>query len=152
MQIYVHEQNAELKLVEVEETITVEELASADGEEGADFVWIEDAEEALETPTTLVAAGIDERSHVHISRCHRINVRMRYGGDSKSREFAPSATIAGSSSGRPASRASRTHFERARKHTLGICDTLTERDKSEHIGSLANRERSVALILLGKSG
>lgn len=150
MQIYVHQQNTELKLAEVKETITVEELASAHGEEGADFVWIEDAEEALETATTLAAAGIAERSHVHISRCRRINVRARSGGDSKSREFAPSATIARVFKWATGKQGfDLTPSERA-KHTLGLCDTLTQPDKSEHIGSLANHQCSVCLDLAPK--
>lgn len=150
MQIYVHQQNTELKLIEVKETITVEELASAHGEEGATLVWIEDVEEVLEASTTLADAGIAERSHVHISRCHRITVRVRFGGDAKSREFAAGATIA-----RVFEWATGKHgfeltpSERA-KHTLGICDTLTQPDKSEHIGSLANQECSVCLDLAPK--
>ena len=45
MQIYAHQHSRKLDLVEVDETITVEELASVHGEEGATLVYVEDAEE-----------------------------------------------------------------------------------------------------------
>lgn len=150
MQIYVHQRKTPLKLIEVEETMAVDELAAGQGEDGATLVWIEDADEALDTGATLSEVGIAERSHVHISRCHRIEVRVRFGGDPKTREFPPGATIARVFKWATSKQGfGLTPTERA-KHTLGICDTLTQPDKSEHIGSLASEECSVCLDLAAK--
>ena len=133
-----HKEDAELQLVEVEETITVRQLIVAHGSAESGGAWLEDVDEVLETEVTLIEAGIPVRGHVHVSRCHKVDVHVRYGGETKSKEFAPSATIA-----RVFKWATGEHgfdltkTERA-KHTLGICDTQTEPDKSEHVGSLAS--------------
>lgn len=151
MKIYLHSsQSTELKLIEVEETLTVRELADAHGPEEGASVWIEDLEEVLETDVTLVEAGVTERGHVHVSKCRRVEVRVRYGGDPKTKEFAPSATIARVFKWATGEEGfDLTASERA-KHTLGICDTLIEPDKSEHVGSLANEKCSLCLDLAAK--
>lgn len=138
MEIYLHKQGTELQLIEVKETTTVRQLIDVHGLDGGGEAWVEDVDEVLETEVTLIEAGIPERGHVHVSRCHKIDIRVRYGGDSKSKEFAPSATIARVfkwATGKEGFDLTKT--ERA-KHTLGICDTQTEPDKSEHVGSLAS--------------
>ena len=98
----------------------------------------------------LKDAGIADRSHIHISRCHRITVRIRYGGDSKTHEFAPGATIASVFAWATGPNGFELTASERAKHTLGICDTLTQPDKSEHIGSLATEECSVCLDLAPK--
>jgi hypothetical protein len=138
VEIYLHKQGAELQLIQVEETMTVEELIAVHGPGEGGGAWIEDVDEILETEITLIAAGVPERGHVHVSRCHKIDVRVRYGGDSKSKEFPPSATIARVfkwATGKE--EFDLTPTERA-KHTLAICDSQTQPDKSEHVGSLAS--------------
>ncbi len=150
MEIYIHRQNGEMQLVEAEESTSVAELAQAHGGAEDSLVWVEDAEEPLDAAATLAVAGIKGRSHVHISPCRRITVRVRYGGDSESHEFAPGATVArifAWATGK--SGFDLTPTERA-KHTLGICDELTQPDKSEHVGSIAGSECSLCLDLAPK--
>jgi hypothetical protein len=150
MQIYIHQQSRELDLIEVEESMTVEGLVGAYSQEAKAALWIEDSADPLKGESTLADAGVTERCHVHITRCHRIEVKVRYGGDSKKRRFPPSTTIARVfewATGKHGFELTAT--ERA-KHTLGICDTLTQPDKSEHIGSIAEHRCSVCLDLAPK--
>lgn len=150
MQIYIHRsETTELKLIEVEETISVKEFAEAQVGDGAS-VWIEDKEEGLDLEAVL-SEVVSERGHVHVSKkCKRIAVSVRYAGDTKLKEFAPGATIA-----RVFKWATGKHgfdltaTERA-KHTLGICGTNTEPDKSEHVGSLAGPDCTLCLDLAPK--
>lgn len=151
MQIYIHQnETTELALIEVKETISVGELARAHGGEGA-RVWIEDEEESLESDAVLIEVGVIERSHVHVSKkCKKVAVTIRYAGETRLKEFAPGATIAKIfrwATGKDGF--GLTPTERA-KHTLGICGTNTEPDKSEHVGSLAGLDCKLCLDLAPK--
>lgn len=150
MQIYIHrDETTGLELVEVEETISVKELVQAHAGEGA-TAWLEDEEESLALDLVLTETAIAERSHVHVSKkCKKISVTVRYG-EPLTKEFAPSATI-----GKIFRWATGKHgfgltaTERA-KHTLGICGTNTEPDRSEHVGSLAGPDCTLCLDLAPK--
>lgn len=151
MQIYLHRsETTELQLIEIEETISVREFAETHGGAGAS-VWLEEEGESLELEVTLVEAGIKQRSHVHVSKkCKKIAVRVRYKGDPKVKEFAPSATIAKVFKWATSKEGfGLTDTERA-KHTLGLCGTNTEPDKSEHVGSLADPDCTLCLDLAPK--
>lgn len=151
MQIYIHRsETTELTLTEVEETITVRELAEAHGGDGA-TVWLEDEEESLELDAVLIEVDVTERSHVHVSKkCKKIAVTVRYAGKPLLKEFAPGATIAKVFKWATGKKGfDLTATERA-KHTLGICGTNTEPDKSEHVGSLAGPDCTLCLDLAPK--
>ncbi|HEX7060289.1 MAG TPA: hypothetical protein VF176_10610 [Solirubrobacterales bacterium] len=151
MQIYIHRsETKELELIEVEEMISVKELAQAHGGDDAS-VWLEDEEESLAPEVPLKKAGVKDRGHVHVSKkCKKIEVQVRYAGDPKLRKFAPSATIARVFKWATGKKGfDLTPTERA-KHTLGLCGTTTEPDKSEHVGSLANPDCTLCLDLAPK--
>src|SRR5438128_2146683 len=131
MEIYVHAPGAEPVFAEVSEDMTVAALVAAHAV-GAGQAWLEDADEALDDTATLREAGIGERDHVHVGRCRKVEVRVRYGGrDDIVKDFPPAKTIAKVfdwATGKHGFELTET--ERA-KHTLGICDTTTEVDMAE---------------------
>jgi hypothetical protein len=150
LQVYVHSQSRDLDLIEVDEAMKAREFLGAYSQEAEMELWIEDATKPIESELTLAEAGIGQRSHVHISRCQRVEVRVRYGGDTKTKRFPPGTTIARVFEWATGKQGfDLTPTERA-KHTLGICDTFTQPDKSEHIGSLADHDCSVCLDLAPK--
>jgi hypothetical protein len=152
VEIYIHSsETTELQLIEIEETISLKELAEVHGPGGEASVWLEDEDEYLEMDVTLAKAGITNRRHVHISKkCKKIKVQVRYAGDPKTKEFAPSATIAKVFKWATGKKGfDLTPTERA-KHTLGLCDTVTEPDRSEHVGSLAKPDCTLCLDLAPK--
>ncbi len=150
MQIYVHSsETTELALIEVEETVSVRELGETRvGTDAA--VWLEDEDESLELDAVLIDV-VAERGHVHVSKKRKkIAVNVRYGGNERPKEFAPSATIAKVFKWATGKKGfDLTATERA-KHTLGICGTNTEPDKSEHVGSLAGPDCTLCLDLAPK--
>jgi hypothetical protein len=150
MQIYVHSQSRDLEFVEVEETMKVGELLGAYNQEAEADLWIEDGGKPLETESTLAEAGITQRGHVHISRCKRVEVSVRYGGDTKTKRFPPGTTVARVFNWATGKQGFDLTATEVAKHTLGLCDTLTQPDKSEHIGSLADHDCSVCLDLAPK--
>jgi hypothetical protein len=81
----------ETRLIEVAEGARVAELI-VDLEPGH-RVWLEEAEEPLELEAILIEVGVKHRSRVHATRCHRIDVGVRYNGETKTREFPPAAVI-----------------------------------------------------------
>jgi hypothetical protein len=81
----------ETRLIEIAEGARVEELI-VDLEPGH-RVWLEGAEEPLELEAILIEVGIKHRTRVHASRCRRVDIGVRYNGETKHREFPPAATI-----------------------------------------------------------
>lgn len=114
------------------------------------LVWLEDADESLDPERTLAESGVNEGAQVHVSRCRRVDVRMRYGGDDKNRTFSPAATIARVfdwATGKDGFNLSAA--ERA-KHTLQVCGQKTQPDRADHVGSYADGECKACFDLAPK--
>lgn len=147
MQIYVHRPGADPEFMEIEEESRVALILERyDGVS----VWLEDIDEEIDVSLTLREAGVGERAHVHVSRCKKIEVRVRYGGRTIERSFTPSATIQRvfdwATGGEEFDL---TKAEKA-KHALGICDTTTEADKADHVGKFASAECKACFDLAPK--
>lgn len=145
MKVFVYrEEHATVESIEVEPTTTVGAFLERLGQEGAaaeGALWLEDGDDPLDGAVTLENAAVANGTRVHVSRRTKIEVSARFGGDTKTRDFPPSALVqrvftwAVGKSGfdLPAT-------ERA-KHTLGVCGADTEADRYAHIGSLAKDGR-----------
>jgi hypothetical protein len=149
MEIYIHTTGKEIALVEVSDDTTVEGLVAGQLGDGGD-AWLENAEQRLDRGVSLRAAGVGERAHVHVSKCAEVHVTVRYGGNPIERDFKPNQTIARIfewATGKDGFNLTPT--EKA-KHALGICDTTTEADKDEHVGTFANDECKACFDLAPK--
>lgn len=149
MQIYAHTAgNEDPELIEVEDTVLVRELVV--GHEG-DMLWIEEQDEVLDLDTTLVAAGMQHRHHVHRGRCHRVDVRVRYGGEHRSEAFGPSATIGRVFRWVTEPEGFNLTAEERAKHVLALPGADHALDMSVHVGSLVDAgECAVVLDLIPK--
>lgn len=149
MELYIHTPGEEIVLVDVPEETLVEALiVERVGGEG--HAWLEDADEPLDRGGTLSDARIEARAHVHVGKCAEVHVRVRYGGNSIERDFKPNQTVARVfqwATGKDGF--DLTPTEKA-KHALGICDTTTEADKAEHVGTFANGECEACFDLAPK--
>jgi hypothetical protein len=139
MEIYVHRPGDEhLGLRVVEPATTVREAVKlADGE----TVWMEDSDVAIDVERTLGDAGIGERSHVHVNRCHKVEVGVTFNGAEKDHKFAPATTI-----GRVFEWATGKHgFNLSKEdrveHTLQLCGTTIRPRRTEHVGSYVTPEK-----------
>lgn len=139
MEIYIHSAGREIVLVELPEDTTIDALIT-DQLGGGGHAWLENADDPLERGQGLRAAGMSERAHVHLSKCAEVHVTVRYPGAPNpiERDFKPNQTIARVfewAAGKDGF--DLTPTEKA-KHALGICDTTTEADKDEHVGTFAS--------------
>lgn len=132
--LYLHKQGqTETELVEVEETITVEELIARHGEPGHS-AWAEDGEELVITELAIEAVG--ERGHIHVGPHRQIDVTVRYETGDKSREFSPGTRVltvlnwARSEHGFDVPESQRGGLG------LFIANSTTPLDHAEHIGVL----------------
>jgi hypothetical protein len=79
-----------------------------------------------------------------------VAVSVRYGGETKSRDFPPPATVASVFAWATGPQGfGLTPAERA-KHTLALCEGNAEIDHSAHIGSFAGEDCAVCLDLAPK--
>lgn len=138
MELYIHTQGAEdIRRVPVKETTTVGDLLTEHADPNAS-AWLEETDTPLDPAATVAAAGITDRAHLHVSRCRRVEVRVRYGGDIKTHEFSPATTVNAVFAWAVGPHGFKlTTVERA-KHTLGVCGQQTEADRDAHVGSLAS--------------
>jgi len=132
----------DILLVEVAENGTVRDLLLVATEHGKhlgnnetpSMVFIEDAEDVLELDDLFENAGIRHRGHVHIHRCHRIEVSVIFNGKQVSKAFPPSATV-----GRVKKWAAREFGmseKDASEHVLQVSGTSTSPHEDIHIGTL----------------
>src|SRR5205823_6151767 len=148
MQIYIHRRSTEVELVDAEPGTTVSALVSEYvGDQGD--AWLEGADTPLDQASTLEESGVEERSHVHVSSCKRVAVRVRYS-DSITRDFPPAATVQAVFEWATGPHGFKLTDTEKAKHALGICDTTTEADKADHVGSFANDDCSVCFDLAPK--
>lgn len=91
IQIYVHTQNEDLKLIEVPENAFLDDLLKAVNQIEC-LVFLEDAEEPLSNKR-LTEHGITHKAHVHISKCRRVHVEVYFNGSAAKKEFSPSAKV-----------------------------------------------------------
>jgi hypothetical protein len=115
----------------------------------AEAVWAEDAEEPLDTAVTIAVAGLQDRGHVHRGRAQRITATVRFNGESKDREFAPSARVERVFKWAVGDTAFDLPRDQRAKHTLFLGGTQVEADRDAHLGSLAT-DRDVSFELAPK--
>jgi hypothetical protein len=135
MEIYVHSAGRkDPELLEVPQTALVRELVAATG--SSEFVWLQDADDPIDLDLTLEAAGVPNRGHVHRSACTRIDVRVRFNGAEKTRDFAPAATVETVLKWATGEHGFELSAAEAAKHTLAQPGADHPLDPRVHIGSL----------------
>jgi hypothetical protein len=146
LEIYIHEGGA-AKLREIDNGARVRDLLGGNADAHA---WLQDTDEPLDPERTLADVGIDDRKHVHISRCRRVEVSVRYGGESKNKAFSPAATINRVFDWATGAQGfNLTPTEKA-KHTLSICGATTQPDRADHVGSYADHDCKACFDLAPK--
>jgi hypothetical protein len=145
MDIYIHRTNGREQR-RVEGDAKVGDLRDGDA---TTSVWLENEDEPLDAER-LLSEVASEGTQFHVSKCHRVDVRVRFNGDDKTRAFAPAVTV-----GRvfdwacgkdgfdlpPAEKA---------KHTFQVCGQKTQPDKADHIGTFADGDCQVCFDLVPK--
>jgi hypothetical protein len=92
MELFVHRRGVDVELHRVDAETTVADFATqlemSDSE-----VWLEDREEPLPAQSTLNAAGVGERAIVHVGKCKKVNVSVRFESPTKDYDVHSSAPL-----------------------------------------------------------
>lgn len=149
MELYVHTRGRELALQEVDATAKVAAIATSCGQEGA-AVWLQGAEEPLNSELTIKQAGLQNRGHVHVSACKRIDVTVQFIERDKSHAFPPGATVEAVFAWAVGPQGFELPERERLKHLLAPCDANEPADKNRHVGSYATEECTACFDLIPK--
>lgn len=152
MEIYVHGSEGEdPTLVEVEAGSRVRELAVVSEGEEACLIFIEEGEEPLDLDITIEEAGIHHHRHVHRGHCRKVEVHVRYNGETHSRHFSPAATVARVFAWAVGPESFDLTPEQQAEHMLALPGADHGLDGGVHIGSVVTKGTcEVVLDLLPK--
>ena len=76
------------------DAITAEEFCSKHGNSESEFrIWLQDAENPIDTDEVLSKAGVTERCHIIMTSCREIAVTIQQSGNRKEFHVAPSSTL-----------------------------------------------------------
>lgn len=149
MEIYLHTPGREdPEIVEVDATATFGDFAVAAEDEESELVWLDDQDEPLASEQSLEAAGVAENAHLHRNHCHRIDVRVRYGGRDYSEWFSPAARIKRVFNWATGPVAFKLTPEEKIKHVLALPNADHFLAPTVHIGSVAEPGTCSAVLEL----
>jgi hypothetical protein len=133
----------DIVLIEVLSTSTIRDLlkrVKGDGIIPEDFenliVYLEDEEHHLDLDRHLDAAGVQHRKHVHIHRCHKVEITVNFNGQVINRSYSPSTTIKHVWNWATGSHGFNLAEVDASEHALQVCGTNNRPDEDVHIGTL----------------
>ena len=149
IEVFVHQHQEVVRVVEVEEDITVSEFASDICSENAK-VWVEDANSPLEPNKTLYECKVTSECNVHVSVCEAVEVKARYAGHDVNLVFSPSATIDTVLQKVGGPEGLKLSDSEIAKHYLAVCDVKEELSPTDHVGTYANDQCVVCLDVLPK--
>jgi hypothetical protein len=136
VEIFVHRSTgAEPELIEVDESVVVGEGLALTEDDG---VWREDDDVEVDRTLTLHEADIADRRHVHVHKCRKVNVQVRFNDEEKDHAFSPGTTVHHVFEwGTGPHGFALTEVDRA-EHTLQVCDTDTRPEPRDHLGSFTS--------------
>ena len=146
-EIFLHQRQKDIRIVEVELDTTVGKLATEFLDEKAS-VWIQDAEEALDPDKSLEHAGVTTLSHVHISLAEKVYVKVYQTDHDIEQAFFPATTVEKVFNWAVGPEGFKLTDTEAAKHILATCDKREEVDPEAHIGRYAGEDSSVCLDLV----
>jgi len=142
--LFVHSKSP-LKTVEPEPSHTVGDLIAA---EGGGELWLENAETPLDAAMPL--AELPANAHVSRGTCKRVAVTAQYNGEKIEKEFPQGATVAAVFAWAVGGQGFDLPASQRPKHTLALCGTETEPDKSTHLSELVGEDCSVCFAVVPK--
>ena len=149
-EIFLHQRQKDVQLVEVELDTTVQKFATTHLDEKA-FVWIQGAEEPLDPDKTLDDAGVAALTHVHVSLSMKIDVKVYQTDQVIERAFSPATTVERVFNWVIGPDGFKLTDTEAIKHILATCEKQEEADPEEHIERYAGDDYSVCLDLVPRN-
>jgi hypothetical protein len=142
MIVFLHSRD-QLQAIDLQGHETVEDILDRGGE-----LWLENAEEPLARDAKLAEFG----AGVHLTRtsCRRAVATVRFNDEKKTKEFPPGTTVAHVFEWAAGPHGFDLPAGQRPKHTLGLCGTLAQPDKSDHLSQLVDDECAVCFDLAPK--
>ncbi len=132
----------EIALVRVSGQGTVGDVVEAAKEHGLredgggdPAVMVEDADRIIDPDTPLEAAGIVNRSRVHVHHCRSVAVTVNFEADQKTKSFPPSTTVKKVERWAEGKDGFGLAGADATDHLLQLCGSEVRPDEDAHIGS-----------------
>lgn len=136
------------RVVEADSAITVSAFLAANGLDGDLFA--DDAADPLDYKKSLGAQGVKAGAKLVVTRCRRVEVTVRFGGDSKHEAFPPGAAVQAVYVWATGKKGFDLPHAEAAKHTFQVCDGTEQPDHADHIGSWAGDDCKVCFDLVPK--
>ena len=149
-EIFLHQRLKDMQLVEVELDITVRKFATIHLDEKA-FVWIQEADTPLDPDKTLDDAGVKALTHIHVSLCDEVDVKVYQTDRDIERSFSPADTVQTVFNWAVGPAGFKLTDTEAAKHILATCDKREETDSEDHIGHYAGDDHNVCLDLVPRN-
>lgn len=141
LKLFVQAQGSErTELVELPQSAVVKDILTAARDKGVAvpsddvLVFREEHEEPVDVGSSLHAAGIKDKSRIHIHRCRTIDVLIHFKAQDAHKLFAPSATLAKVHKW-AANKFLPSELDRT-EHELQICDTDNRPNPNTQVGAL----------------
>lgn len=111
--------------------------------------YLEDDEAPLDWGVAIADLEIPENASVHVSVCPRVNVKVRYAGDTEDRDFAPAQRVRHVFNWAISDRAFDIAKQDAQDLALRQCGQQGAANSDDHVGSfLSGDDCSVCFDLL----
>jgi hypothetical protein len=148
MEVFVHRRGVDVELHEANPDITVAAFAEGVGLPGEE-VWLEEADAPLAIEATLAAAGVNERANVHVGRCKKVQVSVRFEAPTKDYDVHPATTLHHIYD-KATSKKEGFDFSPHDKsqYTLQVRGTTEQPDLSRHVGAFVNEQCEAAFDLV----
>jgi hypothetical protein len=148
MEVFVHRRGVDVELHEADPDLTVAAFAEGVGLPGEE-VWLEEADAPLAIDATLAAAGVTERANVHVGRCKKVQVSVRFEAPTKDYHVHPATTLHHIYD-KATSKKDGFDFSAHDKgqYTLQVRGTTEQPDLSRHVGVFVNEQCEAAFDLV----
>ena len=147
IEIFLHQHGKDTQLISLDSTKTVQDLIINFGDEKA-IVLLEGADKPLDPKATLEEAGVGERTHLHISSCETVAIKVRFNGEVNETTATPSTTARTILAWATGEKGFDLPVNERPKYILRLSEDKKDVPQDEHIGSVAENDCSVLLDLV----
>jgi hypothetical protein len=141
MRVYVHRAGAAVSVEEIEPDAGLREQLGVDTGE----LWLEGRDEPVTGDDSSAALGVDDKAHVFIGTCRKVDVMVRFNGQNKDHPFPPSATIAQVHKWATGPAGFDMPDVDAAEHVLQMANSDVQPEDTDHVGEHTDSDQGCAV-------
>ena len=100
-------------------------------------LWREAGTTPLEPTQPVTAAGVQDFDHLYLGTCTLVHVTIRYADETRENDFPPATPVQAVYEWAAGPNGFKLTGPERAKHTLGVCGSATEAERTEHLAALA---------------